>query len=35
MRVTNGSTDLELTGVCFAIKKVRLLVTWCEILVNN
>ena len=29
-----GSTDLELTGVCFAIKKIRLLVTWCEILVN-
>ena len=25
------STDLELTGVCFAIKK---LVTWCEIPVN-
>ena len=29
-----GSTDLELTGVCFAIKKFRLLVTWCEIVVN-
>ena len=29
-----GSTGLELTGVCFFNKEIRLLVTWCEILVN-
>ena len=29
-----GSTDLELTGVCFALKKSGLLDTRCEIYIN-